>query len=124
VQLETNTADEHLRATYDTLMNGSQNEIAFVGKLQANMYFIKNMVLAYLKLALPAAPVKLAFDMDDSEVLIWAEIEDDNEEKENQLLLAEADINAKFHEFGYDLTSTIVECRDNLQIPNHYIIFK
>jgi hypothetical protein len=38
--------------------------------------------------------------------------------------MAEADVNAKYHKFGYDLTSTILESNDNLSIPGHYAIFK
>ena len=68
--------------------------------------------------------LKLAFDFNDSEVLVWAEIVDDNEEIERELILLAAKLNVEFHEYGFHICSTIVEQEDCLSIPNHYQIFK
>ena len=69
-------------------------------------------------------PKKLAFDINDTEVLVWAEIDNNNEELEKQLILAEAQVNSRYHQYGYDMTSMIVEESDLLPIPNHYSEFR
>lgn len=118
--LDTNTASEDMVKLYDVLVSGDQDQMASIGKLNADRHFIKNLVFEYVKKVKTKMPKKLAFDLDDSEVLVWAEIENDDEQSEDFLLLLEAEINSKFHNYGYDVTSTIVEDRDNLPIPNHY----
>ena len=124
LQLETNTASTELKKLYDVAMFGSDNELAELSKISANQHFIKKVIVEYLKEILNKMPIRLAFDLDDSELLVWAEINDDDEEMENFLLMAEAEVNSIFHKYGYDLTSTIVEVRDNLSIPNHYSPYK
>lgn len=124
LQLETDTATDELKSIYNVLFSGNEIDLASLNKISANQFFVKNMVFEYLKLLHNNIPLKLAFDMDDSEVLIWAEIQNNDETMENFLLMAEAEVNAKYHKFGYDLTSTIVESNDNLSIPGHYAIFK
>jgi len=124
LQLETNTASQELKKMYDVAMHGSDNDLAVLSKMSANQHFIKKVIVQYLTEVAKQMPIKLAFDLDDSEVLVWAEIKDDDEETENFLLLSEAKVNSMFHKYGYDLTSTIVETRDKVSIPNHYSIFK
>lgn len=124
LQLETNTASDKLKQLYDLAMFGSDNDLAELSKIRANQHFTKKIIIEYLKEISTSMPLKLALDLEDSEVLVWAEIEDDNEEMENFLLMAEAKVNSLFHQYGYDLTSTIVEKRDNLSIPNHYSSYK
>ena len=124
LQLETNTATEDIKKFYDIITNGSDNQLAELNKETANQHFIKKIIVSYLNEIQQKKPLKLAFDLDDSEVLVWAEIENDDDEIENFLLLAEANVNADFHRYEYDLTSTIVEKRDGLSIPNHYSTFK
>ena len=124
LQLETNTANEAIKKVYDIAINGSDNQLAELNKMSANQHFIKKIIVSYLHEIESKMPLKLAFDLDDSEVLVWAEIKDSDDEAEDFLLLAEAAVNADFHKYGYDLTSTIVEARDSLPIPNHYSLVK
>ena len=120
LQLETNTAPEDLKHAYSVFMHGSDHEMAMLNRLSANSHFIKKIVLDYMVLARNRMPLQLAFDMNGGEVLVWAEIENDNEEMEDFLLMAEAEVNAAYHKYGYDMTSTIVEQRDKLGVPNHF----
>ncbi|HUZ59243.1 MAG TPA: hypothetical protein VMU83_10710 [Hanamia sp.] len=122
--LETNTATEDIKKIYGIAINGSDNQLAELNKISANQHFIKKIIVSYLNEIESRMPLKLAFDLDDSEVLVWAEIENNDDEAENFLLLAEASVNSDFHKYGYDLTSTIVEERDCLAIPNHYSLVK
>ena len=124
LQLETNTASEPIKKLYEAIFSKNFDDVAVMNKINANQYFIKKAITEYLREINSKFPLKLAFDLDDSEILIWAEIKDDDEEMENFLLLTEANINANYHKFGYDLTSTIVEERDSLSIPNHYSTLK
>ncbi len=122
LMLEKRIASDVLIKLYDVLMSGNLDQMAALNKVNADQHFIKSIIINYIKIISDKLPARLAFDTDDSEVLVWAEIQNDDEEMENALLIAEAEINSRFHRYGYDLTSTIVELRDNLQVPNHYSV--
>lgn len=124
VQLETQTADSELKKFYETILGGNADELAHLGKTAAQKYFIPRIVVDYIKLIATNKPLKLAFDFNDAEVLVWAEIKDGEEELEKALLKAEAYINSKYHSYGFDMESTIVESSDNLNVPNHYTLYK
>lgn len=93
-------------------------------RLMVQQHILKKIIIEYLLLLKNNLPLRLAFDYNDAEILVWAETEDDDEEMERQLILTEAQVNAKFHQFGFDLRSTLVEESDGLPIPAHYKIFK
>lgn len=124
VQLETQTADTELKKFYEAILGGNVDELAHLGKTAAQKYFIPRIVVDYIKLIASNKPLKLAFDFNDSEVLVWAEIKDGEEKLEKALLKAEAHINSKYHSYGFDMESTIVESSDNLNVPNHYTLYK
>ncbi len=124
VQLETQTAGEEKKVFYDTLMKGTASQIALLSRKVAQETFVPQMVVAFLKSIQGHMPEKLAIDYNDSQVLLWAEIKDHDEETENKLILAEAKVNAAFHPFGFDMVSTIVETSDKAKAPNHYKIIK
>lgn len=124
VQLETNTAQEELKKFYDLLFNSNENELAHLAKTGAQKHFVPRIIVDYVKLISTTLPLKLAFDYNDSEVLVWAEISDGDTEQEKNLLKAEAIINARYHNFGFDMETTIVESGDHLPVPNHYAPYK
>lgn len=124
LQLETNTARSEIQEMYRTLFEGNADNISHIAKMQAQQHFVSRIIVDYLKLMSNDLPAKLAFDFNDSEVLVWAEINDDDDEMQKKLILTEAQINARYHPFGFDMSSTIVEKSDNLEIPNHYTLFK
>ncbi len=120
VELETNTATQEVKNFFEKIFAGNADEIVHLGKIAAQQHFVARIILDYLAAIKSNRPVRLAFDFNDSEVLVWAEIADDHENMERQLLKAEAVINAKYHPYGFDMESTIVEVSDKLNIPNHY----
>jgi hypothetical protein len=120
LQLETNTAPNDLKKAYSVFMHGSDNDLAMLNRVTANKHFIQKIILEYMNRVRERMPQKLAFDLNGNEVLVWAEIKNDDEELEDFLLMAEAEVNAQYHKYGYDITSTIVEQRDNLNVPNHF----
>lgn len=124
--LDTNTATEELQNFYTVAISGDADKLALQSKNLGQQHFIRGIVLDYLSQLsrLPKAPNKLAFDLADTEVLIWAEVDDNDTELEKSLILAEAKVNSQFHSFGYDVTSMIVERSDNLSIPAHYVTYK
>lgn len=120
LMLETNTASKKIKNTYNILINGTEHDINYHSKLLAQMHFVKSILIDYLKTLGTDLPSKLAVNYNDSEVLVWAEIEDNNNKMEEALLIAEAKINAKYHNYGFDMETTIVETSDHLSVPNHY----
>ena len=65
-------------------------------------------------------PSKLAMELSDYKVLVWAEIKDDDEETEDALIMSEAKVNAGCFKYGFHISTTIVEEGDKLIIPAHY----
>ncbi|MEQ8423498.1 MAG: hypothetical protein RIA63_02235 [Cyclobacteriaceae bacterium] len=124
IQLETDTANSEQKKFYEAIFAGNADEVAHLGKRGAQQHFVSRIIIDYVKIIADAKPLKLAFDYDDSEVLVWAEINNGDLEQEKNLLRAEAIINSKYHGFGFDMETTIVEAGDRLLIPNHYKLFK
>ncbi len=123
VQLETETASPTVKGLYNALLSGNDDEMARLNKITAQRHFVSKIIFAYIQLIGKQQPRKLAFDFNDSEVLVWAEINDDDDTMERFLILAEAKINAKYHDFGFDMTTMLVEACDQLSVPNHYQVF-
>lgn len=124
LMLETDTATAQVKGMYDVFLNGNTNDIAFQGKVGAQVHFVRSILVEYLSILDKNLPPKLAVYFNDSEVLVWAEINDEDDEMEKNLLIAEAKINAKYHPYGFDMETTIVETSDNFSIPNHYQTLK
>lgn len=124
LELDTQTASSEVKELYDAVMSENIDEMAFVTKALSQKFFVRKIIFDYLKMLGQHIPLRLAFDFGDSEVLVWAEIPNDDGQMESNLVQAEAKINAKFHPYGFDMESMIVEECDGLKIPNHYKIFK
>ena len=124
LQLETDTADPRIRKLYETLVSENFDEMFRMNKAASQEYFVKKIIFEYLRILDEKLPSKLAFDFNDSEVLVWAEIDDNAPEQERLLTHAEAKINAVYHPYGFDMETMIVERGDNVPVPNHYQIYK
>src|SRR5688500_5465677 len=90
LQLETETADPKLKKLYESIFSNNLDEVFRMNKAASQKYFVQKIVLDYLTILDDKMPIKLAFDFNDSEVLVWAEIEDNDQECESQLTRAEA----------------------------------
>ncbi|MFW6369826.1 MAG: hypothetical protein ACOC10_01320 [Bacteroidota bacterium] len=125
VQLESDIATNDKKNLYAIMMEGDEDKIALTSRIQTSVYFIKRLLLKYLKNIKndEITEVKLAFNLSDSKIHVWAEINDDDEKTEDYLFLLEARLNAEFEQFGICISSTIVEKSDRLTIPPHYQIF-
>lgn len=125
LMLETNTAKPELRSFYNQLMGENADVLAQQSRELAQRHFITCMLIEYLQ-QLRTAGIQsqsLAFDLNNHEVLVWAVIPGDDEAMEQALILAGARVNAKYHPFGFDLTSTFVEETDGLPVPSHFTVF-
>lgn len=120
LQLETNTAPDEVKRFYQAIKDNDVEELFHQNKLNAQKYFVKNIILEFAFEIKDLNIMKWAIDFNDSKIFTWIVIKDDDEEIETSLLLSEAKINAKYHKYGFDIVSTIVEESDNLPIPNHY----
>jgi hypothetical protein len=124
LQLETSTASSELKNFYETLFGGNPVDIAQINKSAIQQYFVRRIIFDYLDKIKKLDPIKLAFDFNDSEVMVWVEIEDGNSFVETQLIKIEAYINSMYHQYGFDMETTIVEQSDNHSVPNHYRLYK
>ena len=124
LQLETGIASVETKLFYETFFAGNVDAIVHMGKNMAQKHFVARIIFDFLTMTKSISPLKIAFDYNDSEVLVWAEIMENDEATERALLVAQAHINAKYHPFGFDMETTIVEQEDALTIPNHYKIYK
>ena len=120
IQIETGTISNEMASFYSSIVNGNADEVAQVSKSAIQKHFVSRIIFDYLNQIKSTPLRKLAFNFNDSEVLVWAEIENNNSEVELNLLRTQAQINATFHNYGFDMETTIVEEEDGLDIPNHY----
>lgn len=111
---------------YDAIINGDEGSVVSQMRNTSSSYFIKKILVEYVKELTDNGhlPLRLAFGLSDSKLLVWSEIEDDNEDMENALLIAEAKVNGAYQKNGFYISSTIIEKSDNLSVPAHYQIVK
>lgn len=120
LQLETKTASSIIEEAYAIFLSGSYDQQFRFSKELAQRHFVSKILLDYTQLFADKRPRQLAVDFNDSEVLVWAEINDDDEAMERFLILAEAEINARYYQYGFAMTTMVVEVSDALSVPNHY----
>ena len=91
-------------------------------KKTSSAFFIKNLIDSYfIELGeRRARPNRVALELSNSKVLVWAEIENDDELTEDALILSAAKVNYAFSTFGFHISFTIVEVDDKLNVPKHY----
>lgn len=122
LMLETKTADKEKTEFYETLISGSNDQIIGLTLNVLTKVFIKQMIFDFV-LELKVLKINLvdvAFDYNNSGLLVWAIINDDDEFAENQLLLAAAKINSKYNQYSLAINTTILEESDQHPIPGHY----
>lgn len=124
VQLETDTASKELKDFYGSIFSGNLEQALRANKKFGQEFFVKRIIVDYLEKLDKNIPKKLAFDFNDSEILVWAEVEGEVEKLERNLIMTEAFINAKYQQYGFAMNSTIVESEDELLIPNHYKVYQ
>ena len=124
--ITTDTAPIETKEFYSALMVNNTDSILSQSREDSSMYFIKKIVVEYINelKSKGKIPLKLAMGLSNSKLLVWAEINDNDNAMEDALLIAEAKVNGKYQKDGFYINSTIVEKLDNLSIPNHYQILE
>lgn len=122
VMMETDIAPVATKQFYTDAINGNQDGVHNYARIQSTQYFISKIVSDYFKelQVFKVQPQRLAFDFSEAKILVWAQIENNDESAENALLLSEAKANAKYSDNGFYVSSTIVEEGDHLNVPSHY----
>jgi hypothetical protein len=107
---------------YDDVILGDGKNMFSEIRETSSKYFISSILNDYLKEleSFGIRPLKLSMALSDSKILVWAEINDNDEATEDALLISEAKVNGKYYEKGFYLNSTIIEKSDNLSTPPHY----
>ena len=107
---------------WDTIIFGDKLSLMSMIRDKSTQAYISKLVVEYVNelRAMRAKPVTLLLDHNDSQVLVWAVINDDDDATEVALLKAEAKTNAKNHQYGFHISSTILEMGDNVPTPPHY----
>lgn len=120
--LETDALEQRKAEVYDAMIAGDHNFMHKYARNSSTAFFIQKIVESYF-IALAeykGLPRRLGLDLSASKVLVWAEIKNDDEQTEDALILAAAKINNEFADYGFHISSTIVEEDDQLEIPGHY----
>lgn len=120
--LKEGIASKETKNIYETLMGEDVEKTLLLGREISDKFFFRKMVIDYmLELKNREATInKLAFDIGSSKILSWVVINDLDEKSEDELIMAEATVNAKYHQYGFHLSTTIIENSDNYPIPSHY----
>lgn len=82
--------------------------------------YVAQILFEYLELIKELVIPKLHAHYNNAEILIWAELKDEDWETKKKLIIAEAKINGKYHEYGFTMTSTFLEESDRHPVPAHY----
>jgi hypothetical protein len=122
LQISTGTASEEKVEFYNNIKEKNFYELSVNLKQEITSRLVQDVILDYVHLLGPfMKDVRvLAFDYNDSTVFVWAEINEDDDETEDNLFRIESQVNAKHGKTGFTISSTIVEESDNLCVPNHY----
>ena len=124
LQLQTDTASEAKRAHYDLLVGGDADALLLRQQEQVTQHFVTRLLVSFVVKLRPHLPRirAVAATSNDAEVLLWIELREEDELLEDQLTMIEAEVNAEFHDRGYDADLMIVEREDALPIPEHYAV--
>lgn len=120
--LETGLASKQKAEMYQSLMSNNPINIAIQGRNEFSKLLVKVIVTDFLdELSVEKCkPEKIAMQLSPSEILVWAIINDNDEATEDALYVAEAKINARCHNLGFHLSTTILEKSDNYPIPEQF----
>jgi hypothetical protein len=126
MQLETGVATKEKSEFYKSAITGDTDSILKKLREEANKNFIFKIISSFVTelKTRKAIPPKLAFSLTPATIMVWAEINDDDEEMENAILLSEAKINSEAKEFDFSIDTMVVEKSDCLKVPSHYTTLK
>gem|GEM_PF-952050 len=124
VQLESGIAPDHMKEFYNSVISGDLFHALKTTRGSTTEFFVKNIVRQFVDdyIAKKINAIVVALSHSDSEVRIWAVTDDNDYATENMLFDSEASINAKFHQYGFYFSVTIVEASDGIAVPSNFQI--
>lgn len=124
---ETNTINPQTKELYEKMATGKKDELMLHFTENLQQYYFREILNKFFTelfvVRKSQKPNKMAFDYKGKQIMIWVEIPDDNEKMEDDIFMAEAMSNYNFSNTGFNLSATIVEHSDHLDIPPHYVNF-
>jgi len=121
---KTGKLPDERKDVYNAFINKEYDKIMHNMSEAAIKHFTIQILTAYdsyIK-TLDINPIFIGVCYGDREVLVWSEINDDDDKTETELFKAEAVINASFINTGICISSTIVEKSDKIKMPGQYKI--
>lgn len=122
--MQENLANPDTARLYTSLINGNNKDWIVDFKDKANAIILKDVIVDFITHLITDSthlPNKLAFSTSNDKLLVWAEIKENDEVAEDNIIMAEAKVNGKYYNKGFSVSSTIIEDCDNIKIPLHYI---
>jgi hypothetical protein len=119
----TDTMEKNKRTMFDSMIANNHVQVARQARVMGSQIIIPTMLNEYFQTinSIFHQLKKLAFELSNSKILVWAEISENDESTEDILLLAEAKINGNFSNEGFRLLTTIVEDCDKIEVPKPYV---
>ncbi len=120
--LESGVASNEKRELYKLILENNQIEVAKsaidMGRVIIIPAMLNDFVLALKKTQI--LPKNLSVSFNQEKLLVWATVSSENEDMEDSIFIAEAKVNAKYHETGFNVSSTVVYEEDEVSKPAHY----
>lgn len=117
---------DNINELYDTMIHGTDSQILLFGQELMQQTLIKKMVADYI-IELKERKIdysNLYIDYNNSGLLTWFVINENDFETEKQIILAAAKVNVKYYDYEYSISNSIVEESDNIKVPKHYQTLK
>jgi hypothetical protein len=121
-QFSAGIASKEKQEMYKPLVQNDYRTMAIRSRDNSSNLLAQELVLAFLNelSQTKRKPNKLAMQVSRSGILVWATINDNDEETENAIYIAEAKVNAVYYQYGFHVSATILEESDNYPIPEQY----
>jgi hypothetical protein len=122
LQLVSGIAIQEKKDFWKPLLENNTLEIAARTREAGSMLIIPELVTDYIN-GFKLRDIKLfslSLQLSDSNILVWAVVNDDDEATMDQLFLLEAEVNAKYSDYGLHISTTIMEKSDNCAIPSQF----
>ncbi|MDP3431909.1 MAG: hypothetical protein Q8T04_02950 [Bacteroidota bacterium] len=122
IKLKSGIASQEMKEFYKPLIENNFLEIAKNGRYAASVILIPFLITDYIN-GIKERDINLrslSFQLSDSIILVWAVVNDDDEQAMDRLFLQEAEVNAKYKGHGFHISTTIMEVSDNCATPSHF----
>ncbi len=118
-----NIASPETHDLWTRLATQSQSEMMGMMGSKADEFFSGRAVYALIKEFGANRPNKLAFGIAGRNILVWAEVADDDIDAMRKIVRAIRKANATNSESDIELVPEIVEESEHFEVPPHFVVF-